>query len=49
MRRDAPKHPSPNSGRPEAAVAGALGVRLGGKNSYRGVVSFRAYMGDKTR
>ncbi|CAM4339402.1 MAG: adenosylcobinamide-phosphate synthase CbiB [Paenibacillus macerans] len=49
VRRDAPKHPSPNSGRPEAAVAGALGVRLGGKNSYRGVVSFRAYMGDKTR
>ncbi|MED4958022.1 adenosylcobinamide-phosphate synthase, partial [Paenibacillus macerans] len=24
-------------------------VRLGGENSYRGVVSFRAYMGDKTR
>ncbi|MGG6313906.1 adenosylcobinamide-phosphate synthase CbiB [Paenibacillus macerans] len=49
VRRDAPKHPSPNSGYPEAAVAGALGIRLGGENSYHGVVSFRAYMGEKTR
>ncbi|MNW51250.1 cobalamin biosynthesis protein [compost metagenome] len=49
VRRDAAKHPSPNSGYPEAAVAGALGVRLGGENSYHSVVSFRAYMGDKTR
>ncbi|WP_059046529.1 cobalamin biosynthesis protein [Paenibacillus rubinfantis] len=49
MRRDAAKHPSPNSGYPEATVAGALGVRLGGEKSYHGVVSFRAYMGDKTR
>lgn len=46
IRRDAPKHPSPNSGIPEAAVAGALGVRLGGLNYYGGVESFRAYMGD---
>jgi len=44
--RDAPRHPSPNSGIPEAAVAGALGVRLGGTNYYGGVQSFRAYMGD---
>lgn len=49
VRRDASSHPSPNSGYPESAVAGALGVRLGGENSYHGVVSFRAYMGDKTR
>lgn len=49
VRRDASGHPSPNSGFPEAAVAGALGVRLGGENSYHGVTSFRAYMGDKTR
>lgn len=48
-RRDARKHPSPNSGFPEAAVAGALGIRLGGENSYQGVVSFRAYMGDPDR
>ncbi|MHB8156289.1 MAG: adenosylcobinamide-phosphate synthase CbiB [Desulfocucumaceae bacterium] len=46
VRRDAPKHPSPNSGIPEAAVAGALGVRLGGINTYGGRESFRQYMGD---
>lgn len=44
--RDAPRHPSPNSGIPEAAVAGALGVRLGGLNYYGGVESLRAHMGD---
>lgn len=44
--RDAPSHPSPNSGIPEAAVAGALGIRLGGINYYGGVESFRAHMGD---
>lgn len=42
----AKKHPSPNSGIPEAAVAGTLGVRLGGLNIYRGRESFRAYMGE---
>ncbi|HEX3016138.1 MAG TPA: adenosylcobinamide-phosphate synthase CbiB [Desulfobacteria bacterium] len=46
MQIDAPKHPSPNSGYSEAAVAGALGVRLGGLNSYGGVKSQRAYMGE---
>lgn len=46
VRRDAQKHPSPNSGFPESAVAGALGVRLGGHNVYKGIASFRAYMGD---
>lgn len=46
IRRDACRHPSPNSGIPEAAVAGALGIRLGGINYYGGVESFRAYMGD---
>ncbi|MNI42716.1 cobalamin biosynthesis protein [compost metagenome] len=49
VRRDASSHPSPNSGYPESAVAGALGIRLGGYNSYHGVTSFRAYMGDHTR
>jgi adenosylcobinamide-phosphate synthase len=44
--RDGPKHPSPNSGYPEAAVAGALGVQLGGLNYYQGVPSQRALMGD---
>ncbi len=46
IRRDASKHPSPNSGIPEAGVAGALGVQLGGMNSYGGVKRFRALMGD---
>jgi adenosylcobinamide-phosphate synthase len=39
------KHPSPNSGIPEAAVAGALGIELGGTNTYFGVTSERARMG----
>lgn len=43
--KDAPKHPSPNSGIAEAGVAGALGIRLGGLNYYGRVASFRAYMG----
>lgn len=49
IRRDARHHPSPNSGYPEAAVAGALGIRLGGWNSYGGAASFRAYMGEALR
>ncbi|MBG9544486.1 cobalamin biosynthesis protein CobD [Cytobacillus firmus] len=43
--RDAPKHPSPNSGWGEAAVAALLGVQLGGINFYKGVISNRATMG----
>lgn len=45
--RDARKHPSPNSGYAEAAVAGAIGIRLGGLNYYFGKPSLRAYMGDE--
>jgi adenosylcobinamide-phosphate synthase len=37
IKRDARKHVSPNSGYPEAAVAGALNVRLGGTNFYNGI------------
>jgi adenosylcobinamide-phosphate synthase len=33
-RRDGDKHASPNAGQSEAAMAGALGVRLGGDSSY---------------
>ncbi len=44
--RDAGKQPSPNSGYPEAAVAGALGVQLGGVNFYQGVRSQKAFLGD---
>jgi adenosylcobinamide-phosphate synthase len=47
--RDAANQPSPNSGWPEAAFAGALGVRLGGVNHYRGVESRKAYLGDPGR
>jgi adenosylcobinamide-phosphate synthase len=49
LRRDARAHPSPNSGYPEAAMAGLLGVRLGGWNRYRGVPSFRPYLGEPGR
>jgi len=49
VRRFARLHPSPNSGYPESAVAGALGVRLGGANVYGGVESRRAYMGEARR
>jgi adenosylcobinamide-phosphate synthase len=41
MFRDGSRHPSPNSGYPEAAMAGLLDVRLGGVNHYRGVPSER--------
>jgi adenosylcobinamide-phosphate synthase len=34
--RDGGRHPSPNAGQSEAAIAGALGVQLGGPNSYEG-------------
>ncbi|MGQ0630651.1 MAG: cobalamin biosynthesis protein [Sporichthyaceae bacterium] len=34
-------HPSPNAGWCEAAAAGALGVRLGGRNSYDGATESR--------
>ncbi|GIN63489.1 cobalamin biosynthesis protein [Robertmurraya siralis] len=44
--RDARKHPSPNSGWLEAAVAVLLGVQLGGVNYYKGLVSNRARMGE---
>ncbi|MDQ0859463.1 adenosylcobinamide-phosphate synthase CbiB [Bacillus sp. V2I10] len=45
-RRDASKHPSPNSGWPEAMTAGLLGVQLGGVNIYGKIVSERARLGD---
>jgi len=47
--RDGQKHPSPNSGLAEAAVAGALGVQLGGLNYYFGRPSPRPTMGDPLR
>ena len=44
--RDAATQPSPNSGFPEAAFAGAIGVQLGGSNFYDGVESQKPTMGD---
>ncbi|PYD59393.1 cobalamin biosynthesis protein CobD [Novacetimonas maltaceti] len=46
VRRDAGHHRSPNAGWPEAAMAGALGVRLSGPRSYNGVVSHEPWVGD---
>ncbi len=43
--RFASLHPSPNSGIPESAVAGALGIELGGRNVYFGAASERARLG----
>ena len=46
LRRDRRKHPSPNSGIPEAAIAGALGIRLGGPGAYNGIPSDKPFIGD---
>ncbi len=45
VRRDAGRHPSPNAGVVEAAFAGALGIRLGGRNVYGGQVEDRGTLG----
>jgi adenosylcobinamide-phosphate synthase len=48
-RRDRNDHPSPNAGQCEAAMAGALGVRLGGRNVYSGHSETRPFLGDGPR
>ncbi|WP_234361379.1 cobalamin biosynthesis protein [Plantactinospora sp. BB1] len=48
-RRDRADHPSPNAGQCEAAMAGALGVRLGGRNVYFGRYEVRPFLGDGPR
>jgi adenosylcobinamide-phosphate synthase len=45
-RRDARLHDSPNAGWPEAAMAGALGVRLMGPRTYDGELVNNEWMGD---
>ncbi len=46
MLRDGKKHLSPNSGIPEAAMAGAIGIRMGGPSAYGGVVVDKPYIGE---
>ncbi|MSO54051.1 MAG: cobalamin biosynthesis protein CobD [Rhodospirillales bacterium] len=46
VRRDAGKHRSPNSGWPEAAMAGALGLALAGPRHYAGQVFDEPWIGD---
>jgi adenosylcobinamide-phosphate synthase len=46
LRRDASRHRSPNAGWPEAAMAGALGLRLAGPRRYGGELLEDAWMGD---
>jgi adenosylcobinamide-phosphate synthase len=46
VRRDAGFHRSPNAGWPEAAMAGALGLRLNGPRIYDGETVDDPYMGD---
>jgi len=45
-RRDGARHPSPNAGPVEAASAGALGVTIGGSNTYGGASEDRGTLGD---
>jgi adenosylcobinamide-phosphate synthase len=46
LRRDGRKHESPNAGLSEAAMAGALGVQLGGLNTYAGEPLEKPAIGD---
>lgn len=45
-RRDAPQDPSPNAGWSECAYAVVLGVQVGGKNQYRGVIKSKPLLGE---
>ncbi len=46
MVRDGGKHLSPNAGIPEAAMAGALGLQLGGSSYYNGIPVNKPFIGD---
>lgn len=46
MRRDGRNHTSPNSGIPEAAMAGGLGIRVGGPSTYGGVLIEKPFIGE---
>ncbi len=47
--RDHANHLSPNAGYPEAALAGAFGIRLGGPSIYFGKEVCKPYMGDDSQ
>nr|WP_307775477.1 adenosylcobinamide-phosphate synthase CbiB [uncultured Cetobacterium sp.] len=47
--RDRKNHASPNSGHPEAAFAGAIGVQFGGKTKYFGKYFEKPTIGDKLK
>lgn len=47
--RDASRHASPNAGWPEAAMAGALGLRLAGPIAYDGILSDKLWIGEGDR
>ncbi|MGG7144511.1 cobalamin biosynthesis protein [Clostridium nigeriense] len=47
--RDKSNHSSPNSAHPEAAVAGALGLKLGGANYYFGKLVEKPTIGDEIK
>lgn len=46
FQRDKRNHTSPNSGYPEAASAGILGIQLGGSNYYSNKLVEKPYIGD---
>lgn len=46
LRRDGRRHASPNSGLPEAAMAGALGIQLGGSVQREGILDPMPCIGD---
>lgn len=45
--RDGKKNPSPNSGVPQAAMAGALKIQLGGLNYYNATPILKPFIGEK--
>ena len=49
VRRYGPRHASPNSGYPEAALAGVLDCRFGGPHDYFGETVYKPYIGERER
>ncbi|OPX36575.1 MAG: cobalamin biosynthesis protein CobD [Desulfobacteraceae bacterium 4484_190.3] len=47
--KEGKNHTSPNAGYPEAAFAGAFGIRLGGPNYYKGDLVSKPYIGNNLR